>query len=163
MRECSEGTAQVNNKKGRRRELEGSFTVEISLLMGLILALLVAILLTGFYLHDQACLQGAACELTAMAGNLQLYSDRSSRLARLRDQREKTVIWSKSVTGSCSAGKDEAVSSYQGSFRLPGMTAAFLNDGMASAGAKWKHNIYHPADIIWKAKGARALLDVLLE
>ena len=143
--------------------LKASFTVELSLLMGLILAMLAAILLTGFYLHDQACLQGTACELTAMAGNLQLYPDRNEKLGARKDKRMKTVIWAKNTGGDCSAGKDYAEASLQGSFYIPGFTAGLLTGGVTGVHAKWAHTLYHPASIIRKAKGAAYLLGTVLE
>ena len=149
---------------GRRNlHLDGSFTVELSLLMGLILPVLVAVLLTGFYLHDQGCLQGAACEVALMGGNLQLYEDRAGLMSGRCGKRAQEVVWSRDTAGTGSAGKDEAAASFQGNFRIPGMTAALLNGGMAATGASWKHAIYHPADIIRTAKGAKYLLDEILE
>ena len=42
---------------------KGSFTVEASLLMAILIPLLVGMMYLGFYLHNRAFLPGAACEL----------------------------------------------------------------------------------------------------
>ncbi len=148
---------------GRTGFLQASFTVELSLLMGLVLAMLIAILIAGFYVHDQACLQGTVCELTAMAGNLQLYKDRDSKMGTCLEKRKQTVIWSKNTAGEYSVGEDSASASCHGSFAVPGMTAGLLLGGSVDTGAGWKHNLYHPADIIRTAKGAKYLVDDILD
>ena len=50
--------------------LRGSFTVEASLIMTILLPVLAAILYLGFCDHDRGILMGAACEITATADNM---------------------------------------------------------------------------------------------
>ena len=45
--------------KGKKAE-KGSFTVEISLIMSLLIPLLMCLIYLGFYMHDRAFLEGAA-------------------------------------------------------------------------------------------------------
>lgn len=58
----------VENKKRLQQYLNGSFTVEMSLLMPMILFLIMGCMLAGFYYHDKNIIAGAAYE-TAVVGS----------------------------------------------------------------------------------------------
>ena len=68
----------------KRSCAQASFTVEAALLMTVILPVLIALLITGFYLHDRAFLQGVTTELCAMQSNLRMYEDSASQTERVR-------------------------------------------------------------------------------
>ncbi len=146
-----------------RWQAPGSFTVEAALLMGIILPVLIALLLMGFYLHDKACLQGTASELCARGSSLRLYKDREGTLAKIRDKRlSHSLLWTRDVSGGVTAGTDEMSASAEGSFPVPGLIAALTGNKLSTVGAKWQARLHDPTDLIWKIRGAKYLLDEVL-
>lgn len=57
---------ETGTVKGKKAE-KGSFTVEISLIMSLLIPLLMCLIYLGFYMHDRAFLEGAALEAACTA------------------------------------------------------------------------------------------------
>lgn len=141
-----------------------SFTVEAALLMGIILPVLIALLLAGFYLHDRAYLQCVTTELCARESNLRLYENRSAQLAGIRDQRlGHALLWTRNASGSFSEGDDSAEAQAAGSFPVPGLAARLFGAGQLEVKASWSRRLYKPADLIWKARAAKYLLDEALQ
>ena len=139
--------------------LPASFTVEASLLMTVILPVLIALIITGFYVHDQACLQGTACEAAALGSCLRMYDDRAGVLqATMQKRRGGILLWTKGAGGSAQAGRDASSASCSGQFPLPSLTAALLAGSSLQVGASWQKALYQPARLIWKIKGVRYLL-----
>ena len=60
MPKCRKKPYEMKNQKG-------SYTVEASLLMGMILSVLVSVIYIGFWYHDKSFLQSAAYETACAA------------------------------------------------------------------------------------------------
>ena len=149
-------------KKGEKKggRLGASFTVEASLLMGIILFVLVSLIYEGFYLHDSAAAQAAVCELAAAASNHWPEKDGEAALMRLRGDLEKngwTAAEARSL--SLSAGRDAVSASFTGSVRVPG-AAPFLGEGDLSITKSRSRSILKPADLIRRGRGIKALLRI---
>ena len=54
--------------KRSMKKKKGSYTLEASVLMGIILSVLVAVIYLGFWYHDKSFLQSAAYEAVCVAG-----------------------------------------------------------------------------------------------
>ena len=141
--------------------LKAYFTVEASLLMGVILPVLFALLIAGFYVHDRACMQGAVCELCAMSSNLQVYyGEREGLLdTRASGLSGSVSLWARSRSYSASISEDAGEAYLAGSFPVsPGGADRFLGRQTAVE-ISWYRRIYHPADLIRKVRGVHALLE----
>ena len=146
-----------------RPDVPGYFTVEASLLMLLIIPVLTALLLCGFYVHDNAFLQGAAEEITAMGSNLAAYESRDSLLQRtLRQRVSHTMVWTRSVRSSVSCSDTDVQAEAGGTFPVPGLAAQLFGVQNASAGGSADRHLIRPARIIWKIRGAEYLIDQTL-
>lgn len=139
--------------------ISASFTVEASLLMAVILPVLIGILLAGFYVHDQAFLQGAVCEVSGMGSSMALYADRDARMWQTLNKRTgKSMLWARGLNQSCSASKTMSQALISATFRFPGMVAAFFGRDRQALEEGATRKVYHPADLIRTFQGARDLL-----
>ena len=137
-----------------------SFTVEASLLMGIILPVLIGILLAGFYVHDQAYLQGIACEVSGMGSSMALYSDREAQMQQTMKKRTgRSVLWVRGINRNSSVSKTSSRASVSASFRFPAVAAVFFGRETQALESSAVRKIYHPADLIRTFKGARDLMD----
>ena len=139
-----------------------SFTVEASLLMAVILPVLTALLILGFYLHDQACLQGEACEISSLAGNWLEYDEREDMLqAAVSSARSASLTWTGSKQVEADADDDHAFVVCSGSFAVPGFVLPLFMKHDLPAQKEWKRYFYRGADLIRKVRGAKKLWDTL--
>ncbi|MCR5160778.1 MAG: hypothetical protein K6C06_03310 [Lachnospiraceae bacterium] len=144
------------------RALKGEFTAEAALLMAVILPVLAALLLAGFYIHDRTMMQGAACEIAAMGSNLRLYDDKEGAL----QERKNTLasqgsLWTEGIKGNCRVSEEAAAAEYTGSFPVPGITAGLLLRGKASMQASWNRKLYRHTDMIRIVRGIKYVVDLV--
>ena len=138
--------------------LEGSFTVETTLLMMIILPVMIGLIIAGMFVHDRAKLQGYACELAARGSCLTVHTDRNAVLQRTASVLEnKGTMWTRNVGISASANEEHASAGAAGSFSFPGFTGDFLESMVSSCSGEWERQIYHPAGLIRKVRGLHAL------
>ena len=143
--------------------LPAQFTAEAALLFALLIPMLVALIIAGFYIHDRAFLRGASCELASMAVNLRLYDDAQANMQeRLSLRKTHSVCWADQITGSVSAD-GEARASFSGNFPVPGIAAQLLGADKLSLHSVWTIRLFEPAALIRKIRGARYLLDRIWE
>ncbi len=141
---------------------KASYTVEMTLLMSLILPLLIAILMAGFYLHDRALFQGAACEAAAMGSNLAVYDTQGSEVAALGHAlTAHRAVWSRGASGSTSADQESASASFSGHFHWPGMIGKLWQSSHGQSEGQWSRRIYHSADLIRKVRGVEYVVDIV--
>jgi len=141
---------------------DASFTVEAALLMTIIVPVLIALLITGFFLHDQGYLQGTATELCAMQSNLRLYDDAASQTEKVRKHRLKQgTLWSRNLSGAVQSSEEKAGADMDGTFPLPGLTGALLPGDLTDMSAHWDRRMYDPAPLIRKIRAAKHLIDDL--
>ena len=112
--------------KGKKAE-KGSFTVEISLIMSLLIPLLMCLIYLGFYMHDRAFLEGAALEAACTAS---LYAGEEMQ-EDYTESREQALLKERlfgvyNITGNVELGEETVKVSYSGEFQIPGMIAKFL-------------------------------------
>lgn len=142
--------------------MRGSFTVEASLLMTIILPVLVALIYTGFYIHDSAILQGAACEVAAMGSNLAMEEDRESILYRkMEELKTGRLLGTREVAASLSISKTRVSVSYSGNFYVPGMIGRLLSGNSLRIEKSWSRKLYHPADEIRKIRGLQKMAETI--
>lgn len=143
--------------------LKGSFTVEMTLLMSIILPILIALLISGFYVHDRAKLQAVSCELAARGSCLVLEKNANAKLSKTAGVLKKGSMWTRNVQASVSCSEDEVFAMAQGTFPFPGYSAAFLGSNNSLCTGEWERKIYHPASLIRKVRGIEALYDQIFE
>ena len=141
------------------KRLRASFTIETTLLMSVILPVLIALLMAGFYVHDRAKLQGAACELAARGCCLVLNEDRSSQLGKSANALSDGTMWARGIHAQASADEETVTASAQGSFPFPGFTEAFLRQGSETVTGSCDRKICHSAKLIRKVRGMKAFQD----
>lgn len=128
------------------------------MLMGVILPVLTALLMAGFYVHDRAKLQGAACELAARGSCLSPDADCMAQLGKTAQVLSGGgTMWARGVSAQASADEDRVSASAQGLFSFPGFTDALLKQGSEVCGGSWERTICHPAQLIRKVRGIKAL------
>ena len=147
------------HQKGKKG-VPARFTVEASLLMLLIIPLLIALIIAGFYIHDRAYLQGVSCEMIAEGSNLQQYKNRDSLLKKQAAQRvTHTLVWSRSVQSNISCSEDSVSCICSGSFPVPGLAARLLDAQTLYLSQNAERRLLHPADLIWKIRSAKFVLE----
>lgn len=104
---------------------KGSYTVEAAFLMGIILSVLVGVVYIGFWYHDKNFLQSAAYEAACVAS---LRADEDNYQLRETAQMLTSgrMLGTTSLQTDCRNGSKKASVSFQGTFSLPGMIAAFF-------------------------------------
>ena len=143
--------------------LPARFTVEAALLMTIILPVLIAILMAGFYLHDEVYLQGICQEAAEMAINLKDEKTADAKAGKLLNQRlSSALVWGRDSSGDISGDGNEVRVS---------CTAAFVTIEPYYPGKEYlagrlmgscTRRIYDPADLIRKVRGIQYLADELL-
>lgn len=106
--------------KGKRKICSGSFTVEASLLMSVIIPLLTFLLYMGIYLHDRTWIRNAALEEAVC---MTVSEEKESR------EKWKGLIGNEKVNRNIFQTKESVIVEVKGSFRMPGMVMHFLAEG----------------------------------
>lgn len=141
--------------------MRGSFTVEASLLMAVILPVLAALIYTGFYIHDSALLQGAACEIASMGSNLSQEADCGRLLKqKMEELKDRRLLGTRDSEGVLSLGENQVSVSYNGDFYVPGFISHLLNGNSLKIEKAWSRKLYHPADTIRKVRGLQKMVEM---
>ena len=111
-----EGVDEVRGLK--RQQKKGSYTIEISLLMGLILPVLTGIIYMNFFLHDRAFLQAAAHETVSW---ISLHPKEDSAEQVMEKLVQGRMLGTEAVDICVNVGSKEVTASGSGTFRMPGM------------------------------------------
>ncbi len=115
-----------------RKRKKGSYTIEASLLMGVILPVLVGIIYMGFFLHDKSFTQAAAYEAAVYAS---LHAD--DKKTDVNDMANRLIkgrlLGTGGVICQSSAGEREVKVSCRGNFTVPGMIRQLLGQQQISS------------------------------
>lgn len=144
--------------------LRGSFTVEASLIMTILLPVLAAILYLGFCDHDRGILMGAACEIAAAADNNLWKKNPGNGLDRKASSLAKQhLLCTRNIKTQVSVGEDQVRVSYSGSFSLPGLLPQLFGKGVLTVDQQRERVLLHPTDVIRKIRGLEYMTDRLHE
>ena len=101
--------------------LKGSYTVEAALIMSILIPLLAAVIYLGFYVHNKAVLQEAACRIVS-AGSLNQTEGKGLQVMEeiKQDILGSRLIGMPEVRGEVSEGST-LNASFSGSFYIPGL------------------------------------------
>ena len=143
--------------------LKGSFTVETALLMGIILPVLAALIITAYYVHDRGVLQAAVCESALAGEDLYLYDDRQSASQQVLQQEAENLVWGSAGALSVQAGEGNTAASGNASFPLPGIVKELLGDQAGNIEVSWNQEILESAKLIRKVRGIKQTIDIALE
>ena len=151
-------------QRNKEKKLKGSFTIEATLLMSFILPMLIALLMAGFYVHDRALLQGIACEAAARGNCLAMENGSASAVRKTIQERiPPGLMWAGNTGKQFQADEEQIHVSLSGTFRFPGFSSFLLPGGNRPVNGEWERTVYHPAKLIRKVRGAKALIDLLGE
>lgn len=141
-------------------EMKGSFTVEASLIMGIVLMVLVAVLYGAFYVHDSGVAQGIVCELTA-SGNAMASEKNGEK--QLKKRKELLItsrfLHTEGVKVSISKEDDQISAVFEGYFKIPGFISPFFVGDELPMQASWNRNVYDPVEIIRKIRGVKYMVE----
>lgn len=135
-----------------KEELQGSYTIEAALLMGIILPLLAAVIYMGFFLHDRGFLQGAAHEAAALA-SLQADQKGVDLAGTAQCLTNNRTLGIRSVSASFSAGERTVEIVYEGNFQVPGMIRRFFGENGISVRSGVILSLERPSKRIQKLRG----------
>lgn len=141
-------------------EMQGSFTVEASMIMGIVLMILVAILYASFYVHDRGVAQGIVCELAAYGNGLSW----ENTVEQQMEKRKKELISSRflhteGIKVTAAKEKDQVTAAFSGSFLIPEFVQPLFLEKEKSVEKTWKRAIYDPADTIRKIRGVKYMVE----
>ncbi|SDG35957.1 TadE/TadG family type IV pilus assembly protein [Marvinbryantia formatexigens] len=140
--------------------LSGSYTIEASLLMGILLPLLVGIIYMGFFLHDRSFLQCAAHETAACAS---LHADDNSLDAQTAAQKliAGRTLGTHDISASASEGTRQIAVTYKGTFSFPGLTLPFFGQSASVIRSGVTLSLERPSRRIQKIRGASKVINAL--
>lgn len=144
----------------KEKKWKGSYTLEASLLMGPILAVLVFVMEMGFLLHDKAFAKCAAYEM-AVCASLQADEkgqDLNGAAGKLIKGR---FLGTREAAYQVSCDKKNAVSSLSGVFSLPGMIRLFCGENAVSIDTKVILTAERPSRRIQKIRGMMKIADTV--
>lgn len=109
--------------------IKGSFTVELTLLMTVILPMLMAIIYMGFFLHNRAVLRNAAYEIAVYA-NLNQDDPENSNLLEVKKQEilQAGLIGGQGMTGKISLNENQVTVNFEGQMQIPGIVMKILTN-----------------------------------
>lgn len=141
--------------------MRGSYTVEAALLMGIILALLVAVIYLGFYLHDRAFLQGAAHEAAVYAC---LHADDQAAEApdvgaAAQSLIQGRMLGTRGVSADLAADGKTVDVGYSGEFQTPGFGGEFFGMHSIAVRSAVSLTTRHPSRRIQMIRGIAKVID----
>lgn len=140
-------------------KLKGSYTVEAALIMSILIPLLSAIIYLGFYVHNKAVLQEAACRIVS-AGSLNQAEGKASQVMEeiKQDILECRLIGMSGAQGEVTEGSTLSAS-FRGSFYVPGLVMRFFCGNRMEITVNKSMKNVQPVKILQKIRSIEKLLD----
>ena len=146
MRKCAKEIMNWHKK--------GSYTVEASFLMVIIIILLTAVIYLGFYLHDRAYLQNAAYE-TALIGSLN--QKEADTLAKAEEKKTEflngRLMGTKNISGVVEISQQKISVRFQGEFPIPGFIIWYFSGNKLPIQTEISLNLKDPKSTVNKIHG----------
>lgn len=144
----------------KHTSLSGSYTIETSLLMGILLPLLVGIIYIGFFLHDRSFLQCSAHEAASYAS---LHADDKNADAAAAAQKliADRTLGTQSISANTAASTRQVQVTYKGTFSFPGPVIPFFGQSTAIIESGVTLNLERPSRRIQKIRGASKVISAL--
>jgi len=145
-------------------ELKGSYTVEASLLMPLILGTIVILIYTSFFLHDRAVIYEGAILLANRYTNEQNLSDDRIKEKLLTESNimiEKRVLCTRNISTDIKVTNSKIIVNCEGDFFFPDMyvaKAVFQEDGFHISTTKTMKR-YDPVSFIRNCRKVQKLIN----
>lgn len=118
--------------KNRKRWLKGSYTVEASFLLPMILSVIVLIIYLSFYLHDRAVLSSAAYTAALRGSQMRAGDNVAGDVsAQAQELIRNRLLGTSDVETDVECNSGSIVVSYGGTIRIPGgaLLCRCLNGG----------------------------------
>ncbi len=145
-------------KKKEKVELNGSYTIEAALLMGILLPLIVAIIYMGYFMHDRSFLQGAAYEAAVLA-SLQADEKGVDLAGTAQCLTDGRTLGIRNISANFLSDEKCVQVNYEGNFQMPGMSRRFFGrDGIAVRSGVTL-SLERPSRRIQKLRGMAKVID----
>lgn len=146
--------------QAKHSALSGSYTIEASLLMGILLPLLVGIIYIGFFLHDRSFLQCSAHEAASYAS---LHTDDKNADIQTAAQRLITgrTLGTQGISVNTAASTRQVQVTYKGTFLFPVPTIPFFGQSASIIQSGVTLNLERPSHRIQKIRGASKVIHAL--
>ena len=129
--------------------LKGSYTLEATLLMTIILPLLAGILYLGFYLHDQSAMQNAAYELAVLKSLGSEEKDMEYRVEKRKQEIcQETYPGVYGVQARVYLGEKKICADIQGIFQPPGLVLHFFGGKQIRIRGHSELAVMNPGNVI---------------
>lgn len=143
-----------------RDQWKGSYTVEASLLMGMIIPVLVSIIYIGFFLHDRSFTQAAAYE-AAVYGCLHTDDKDADVQSAARKLTEGRLLGTAGIESSGTLDKKSVQIHYDGVFRVPGMIMPFFAQKQPEVSSSVTLTTERPSARIQKIRGLTKIVNTV--
>lgn len=145
--------------EGKICAAKGSYTIELSLLMAVMIPLLVGIMYLGFFLHDRAFTQAAAYETAVYAG---LHADEEmDAAAAARELISGRMLGTGNVEAQAESSRKNIKVRYQGNMRIPGMLVSLFGSGFLTIRSEAAAEVEAPSGRIQKIRGIYRIAETL--
>lgn len=136
----------------KKETIQGSYTIEAALLMGILLPVLVGIIYMGFFLHDRGFLQGAAHEAAVYAS---LHADDKTMdvAAAAKKLVLNRTLGIRAAEPDVETDEKRVQVSYEGSFQAPGMARSFFGASSIPVRSEVALTLERPSKRIRKIRG----------
>lgn len=143
-------------------KLKGSYTIEAALIMSILIPLLTAVIYLGFYVHNKAVLEAAACRIVSL-GCMEASEEKAcSRMENAKGQvLSENIIGITNLQGEISADGTCCRAAFYGDFYVPGLIMRFFSQNRIEVKAVRELKIVHPVETIRKVRSIEKLLEGL--
>ena len=143
----------------KKKYLKGSYTVEASIVITMVMFVLATLIICTFFIHDGATLQAVVCEAASAGSNFATEAERKEEAQEVVDGvNASRFLGSRNLDGSAALGSREATVLWNAQYPIPGFVANYLTGGKLNVRKTWTCKILNPANTIRKIKGAGELL-----
>lgn len=148
------------SKESGTGKYKASYTVEAALLMGIILFVMAALLIGGFYLHDKAVLQAMTCEIASAGSNVVTEKEQQKVIADLKKiLTKKRLMGSRNASEKTKADQKTVSAVWQAEYPVPGMAAKFISKNRLNIKVSWQVEKVQAAKLIRKVRRVRKLVN----
>lgn len=142
-----------------KEKWNGSYTVEASIVMAMVILVLAALMFASFYMHDRAVLQGISCETASAGSNAATRSGRQEAAEDVKGRfSSERLLGSRQVSGKIEVGEKTVNSVWKGNFYFPGFVMKYFAGGCYTICVSWNSEAIQPVDTIRKIRGVRKLV-----
>lgn len=138
---------------------KGSYTVEASVILGILFWILGTLLISGFYMHDKEVLQSISCE-TAVAGSIfARQEERDGAAGHAKNSvTGQRLMGGKNLASSVTTSESQSSSEWNAVCPVPGFAARYLLQNQLNIHKSWTSKVIRAPRWIRTIRGVGELL-----